>query len=73
MDTFFSLWSCALHVMTHTVNVVPLLVLWENRHQPPVASYNHFQSFLHLWRVFSLLNLVTFVFVVHSVEEECET
>ena len=50
--SIFSLWSCALHIVIHPVRGIPLLVWRENRHQSPIASYNQFMSFFHLWRVF---------------------
>ena len=48
----FSLWSCALHAVSHTVNGVTVLVSWESKPHLPVASYNQSMSFFHLWRVF---------------------
>ena len=51
-NSIFSLWSCALHIVIHTMHGIPLLVWRENRHQSPIASYNQFMSFFHLWRVF---------------------
>ena len=50
--SIFSFWSCSLHIVIHTVHGIPLLVWRENRHQSPIASYNQFMSFFHLWRVF---------------------
>ena len=52
METVSFFWSCALHIVIHTMYGAPLLVWWENRHQSPVASDSQLLSFFELWKVF---------------------